>query len=286
MSDLGSIVSNGITNGSIYALVALGFVLIYRNSGVFNFAHPQIGMMGGFVFFVLWVEQSLPYPLAALGGVAVSALIALSVRQLLAPQEHNPLNMLIGTLGVSGILAWVAFDVWGSTPAFVPPIGGGVRIEFWGMTFRGPALIVIGVLIVVSAGLALFTRYSSSGLAMRAVSSDPGASTLMGINVGLVSTLTWVAAGALSGAAAVLVAPFVNMEPLFMSLLFIRALSAALLGGMNSLTGTVVAGISIGLFEAAVIRNTTTVGLPELLLVLMIVMTLLIRPGSLGRTTA
>lgn len=283
---MSSVLSNGLTNGAIYAIVALGFVLVYRNSGVFNFAHPQIGMMGGFVFFVLWVEQSWPYGVALGVAMVASAAIGLTVRQLLAPQESNPLNMLIGTLGVGGALTWLAQDIWGETPAFVPGVGAGVDVAFLGMEFRGPALAVLIALAVVLASVALFYRYSPGGLGMRAVASDAQASALMGINVGLVSTLTWTVAGALAGLAAVMVAPFVNMEPFFMNLLFLRALLAALLARMTALTGTVVAGLAIGVAEAYIIRESEVAGLPELVLVALIIVVLVARPASLGRRTA
>jgi len=283
---MGSVISNGLTNGAIYAIVAFGFVLIYRNSGVMNFAHPQIGMIGGFFFFSLWVEQSWPYMLALICGVGLSALISLGTRQLLAPQETNPLNMLLGTLGVGGILTWYALDTWGSTPLFVPSVGSGVVVEFWDMRFRGAALLVIGSLVVVTVGAGLFYRYARTGLALRSVADDPIAATYMGIDVGRMSSLTWAVSGALAGLAGVLVSPFINMDPFFMSLLFLRALTAALLAGMRSLPLTALAGVSIGILEAQLVRETSEPGLTELVLVIVIIAVLLIRPQSLGRRTA
>lgn len=283
---MASVLSNGLTNGAIYAIVALGFVLIYRNSGVFNFAHPQIGMFGGFVFFVLWVERAWPYGVALAAAMAAAAVIGLAVRQLLAPQESNPLNMLIGTLGVGGGLTWLAQDIWGETPAFVPGVGSGVEVEALGVHFRGPALAVLGSLAVVVLLAGMFYRFSPSGLGMRAVASDAQASALMGINVGRVSTVTWTVAGALAGLAAVMVAPFVNMEPFFMNLLFLRALLAALLAGMTSLPATVVAGLGIGVAEAYIVRESEVAGLSELVLVALIIVVLVARPASLGRRTA
>lgn len=283
---MADVIANGMTNGSIYAIVALGFVLVYRNSGVMNFAHPEIGMLGGFLFFSLWVEQSWPYLLAAGCGVALSAAVALAARQLLAPQERDPLSMLLGTLGVAGVIVWVASEIWGTVPVFVPPFGGGVDIEVVGMRYRGPALMIIGALVVLTAAIYLFYRYSRLGLALRASAVDRGAAELMGVNVGQLSAITWVIAGALSGTAAVLVAPLVNFDPFFMTLLFLRALAAALLAGMRSLGGTVLGGLGIGLAEAFLIRESSTPGLPELGLVLIIVALLLVRPRALGRQTA
>lgn len=283
---MGSVISNGLTNGSIYAIVAFGFVLIYRNSGVMNFAHPQIGMIGAFLFFSLWVEQSWPYLLAAACGVGLSALVALASRQLLAPQEGNPLNMLLGTLGIGGVLTWYALDTWDANPQFVPRVAPGVVVEFWGMRFTGAALLVIGALVVVTTGAGIFYRYAKTGLALRSVANDPLAATYMGINVERMSSITWAASGALAGLAGVLVSPFINMDPFFMSLLFLRALTAALLAGMRSLPLTALAGICIGLVEAQLIRETNTPGLTELMLVIVIIAALLLRPQSLGRRTA
>jgi branched-subunit amino acid ABC-type transport system permease component len=282
---LTTILSNGLVIGAIYGLVALGITLVYKKSGVLNFAHGEVGMFGAFIFYVLSVEQKLPYVVAAAAGVATSAVLGCATFLLLARRRADPLNMLIGTLAVAGVLVFVANEIWGSDQFYVPPPLVDVRVSVAGLTFTGSRLLVLGTGIVLAGGFFVLFRTSRMALLFRASASDPYAAELMGVDVTRLDVITWTVAGALAGLAAVLVAPLVGFDIFFMTLLAIRGFAAALLAGLSNVAGALGAGLALGLAEAALTRQTTQPGLPEAVLVGLIVLFLL-RPQAAVRRTA
>ncbi|HKY77617.1 MAG TPA: branched-chain amino acid ABC transporter permease [Acidimicrobiia bacterium] len=280
-----TILSNGLVIGAIYGLVALGITLVYKKSGVLNFAHGEVGMFGAFVFYVLSVEQKLPYLAAAAAAVATSAVLGCLTFLLLARRRSDPLNMLIGTLAVAGVLVFVANEIWGPDQFYVPPPLADARVSFGGMTFTGARLLVLGTGIVLAGGFFVLFRTSRVALLFRASASDPYAAELMGVDVTRLDVITWTVAGALAGLAAVLVAPLVGFDIFFMTLLAIRGFAAALLAGLSNVAGALGAGLALGLAEATLTRQTTQPGLPEAVLVGLIVLFLL-RPQAAVRRTA
>ena len=280
-----TILSNGLVIGAIYGLVALGITLVYKKSGVLNFAHGEVGMFGAFIFYVLSVEQKLPYLVAAAAAVATSAVLGCLTFLLLARRRADPLNMLIGTLAVAGVLIFVANEIWGPDQFYVPPPLADVRLSLAGMTFTGSRLLVLGTGIALAGGFFILFRTSRMALLFRASASDPYAAELMGVDVTRLDVITWTVAGALAGLAAVLVAPLVGFDIFFMTLLAIRGFAAALLAGLNNVAGALGAGLALGLAEAALTRQTTQPGLPEAVLVGLIVLFLL-RPQAAVRRTA
>jgi branched-chain amino acid transport system permease protein len=271
--------------GAIYGLVALGITLVYKKSGVLNFAHGEVGMVGAFVFYVLSVEQHLPYLVAAAVGVATSAALGCVTFLVLARRRSDPLNMLIGTLAVGGVLIFVANEIWGPDQFYVPPPLAGVRVSLAGLTFTGPRLLVLITGIVFAVAFFVLFRTSRLALLFRASASDPYAAELMGVDVTRLDVITWTLAGGLAGAAGVLVAPLVGFDIFFMTLLAIRGFAAALLAGLTNVAGALGAGLALGLAEAALTRQTTQPGLPEAVLVGLIVLFLL-RPQAAVRRTA
>ncbi|HEV3364148.1 MAG TPA: branched-chain amino acid ABC transporter permease [Acidimicrobiia bacterium] len=280
-----TILSNGLVIGAIYGLVALGITLVYKKSGVLNFAHGEVGMFGAFIFYVLSVEQKLPYLVAAAAGVATSAVLGCATFLLLLRRRNDPLNMLIGTLAVGGTLVFVANEIWGPDQFYVPPPLADVRLSFAGLTFTGSRLLVLGTGIVLAGGFFVLFRTSRMALLFRASASDPYAAELMGVDVTRLDVITWTVAGALAGFAAVLVAPLVGFDIFFMTLLAIRGFAAALLAGLSNVAGALGAGLALGLAEATLTRQTTQPGLPEAVLVGLIVVFLL-RPQAAVRRTA
>jgi len=282
---LSTILSNGLVIGAIYGLVALGITLVYKKSRVLNFAHGEVGMIGAFVFYVLAVEQELPYLVAAAAGVATSAALGCVTFLMLARRRTDPLNMLMGTLAVAGSLIFVANEIWGPDQFYVPPPLADVRLSFGGLIFTGSRLLVLGTGIVLAGGFFVLFRTSRMALLFRASASDPYAAELMGVDVTRLDVITWTVAGALAGFAAVLVAPLVGFDIFFMTLLAIRGFAAALLAGLSNVAGALGAGLALGLAEATLTRQTTQPGLPEAVLVGLIVVFLL-RPQAAVRRTA
>jgi branched-subunit amino acid ABC-type transport system permease component len=282
---LSTILSNGLVIGAIYGLVALGITLVYKKSGVLNFAHGEVGMWGAFVFYVFLVEQHRPYLVAAAIGVATSAVLGCATFLVLARRRHDPLNMLIGTLAIAGTLIFAANEIWGPDQHYVPAPLTGAKIDVLGLHFVGPRLLVLVSGIGLAAVFFLLFRTSRLALLFRASASDPYAAELMGVDVTRLDVVTWTVAGALAGIAAVLVAPLVGFDIFFMTLLAIRGFAAALLGGLTNVPGALAAGLALGLAEATLTRQTTQPGLPEAVLVGLIVLVLL-RPQYAVRRTA
>ena len=282
---MSTILANGLVIGAIYGLVALGITLVYKKSRVLNFAHGEVGMVGAFVFYVLAVEQHLPYLLAAGAGIATSAVLGCATFLLLVRRRSDQLSMLIGTLAVAGTLTFAANEIWGPDQHFVPPPLNGVSVNIAGLHFVGPRLLVLVAGLALAAGFFVLFRTTHVALLFRASASDPYAAALMGIEVTRLDIATWTLAGALAGTAAVLVAPLVGFDIFFMTLLAIRGFAAALLAGLTNVSAALGAGLALGLAEAALTRRTTQPGLPEAVLVVLIVVFLL-RPQATVRRTA
>ncbi len=265
--------------------MALGITLVYKKSGVLNFAHGEVGMFGAFVFYVLSVEQHKPYVLSAAAGVLTSAVLGCVTFLLLARRRADPLNMLIGTLAVAGVLTFVANEIWGPDQHYVPPPLAGVRVSFGRADVHRATVARTGNRIGLAGAFFVLFRTSRLALLFRASASDPYAAELMGVDVTRLDVITWTVAGGLAGFAAVLVAPLVGFDIFFMTLLAIRGFAAALLAGLTNVAGALGAGLAIGLAEATLTRQTTQPGLPEAVLVGLIVLFLL-RPQAAVRRTA
>jgi branched-subunit amino acid ABC-type transport system permease component len=280
-----TVISNGLVIGAIYGLVALGLTLVYKKSRVLNFAHGEVGMIGAFVFYVASVELRLPYLVAALIGIAVSAALGCVTFLLLLRRRNDPLNMLIGTLAVAGALTFVANEVWGPDQYFVPPPMTGVSVNVLGLHFVGPRLLVLIAAVVLAVVFFVLFRTTHVALLFRASATDSYAASLMGIDVTRLDIATWTVAGGLAGLAAILVAPLVGFDIFFMTLLAIRGFAAALLAGLTNVPAALAAGLALGLAEAALTRQTTQPGLPEAVLVVLVV-SFLLRPQATVRRTA
>lgn len=286
MTTTTTILINGLVTGAIYGLGAMGLALVFKKSGVLNFANAEAGMIGTFLFYVLWVEQGWPYLAAAIVGVAASAALGALTYLVLAPRRDDPLMMLIGTLGVAGVLVFVAVELWGTNPYFMPPPLTGIHVTIAGAPLTGSRLLVILVSTVLAVvALAVF-RYTRIGLLFRASAAHPYAAELLGVHVTRLDLITWAVAGGLAGLAGVLIAPLVGFHVLFLTLLAVRGFAAALVAGMTNVGGSLLAGLGIGVSESILTWTTQEPGLPEALLVVLIVAVLVIRPSQRLRRTA
>ncbi|MBW3664327.1 MAG: branched-chain amino acid ABC transporter permease [Actinobacteria bacterium] len=280
-----SVLTNGLVIGAIYGLVAVGLALVFKKSRTLHFANAETGMIGAFLAYTLATERGWPYFTAAMVGVAAAGVIGGATLLVLAKRRHEPLTMLIGTLAVAGVLLFVGLEIWGPTPYFAPAPLADLRLDVLGLSFVGPRLLVLVTLVVLAVLFVPLFRYTRAGLLFRASATDAYAAELMGVNVLLVDLVTWTVAGALAGLAAVLVAPLVSFHVFFMTLLAIRGFAAALLAGMSNVAGSLGAGVALGMAESALTQITNQPGLPEAVLVVVIVAVLTLRPTQLaGRT--
>lgn len=255
-NELGIAVVTGVLQGSVYALVALGIVLVYRASGVFNFAQAEFGTTGLFAAYSALALWGWSYPAAIGFGLGVAVAMGLLTERLVVHPLRNAsrVTVLVGTAGVA--LAAVGFQFWRfnetlimSMPKIddgfflVPPFGAPVTVQ---------QLITLGVLAVACVGLALFFR-SPSGLAIQAAQQEPTAAELVGISVRRVSMLTWAIAALLGGLAGILSGPNTTFTAGFLTFGAGRALlpgfMAAVLAGMRSMPGAVAGGLTVGVVE-------------------------------------
>ena len=255
-SELGIAVVTGLLQGSVYALVALGIVLVYRASGAFNFAQTEFGTTGLFAAYAALVTWGWSYPAAIAFGLAVAIAMGLLTERLVVHPLRNSsrVTVLVGTAGVA--LAAVGFQFWQFNETLIMTMPR-IKDAFFvvpviGAPVTAQQLITLGVLAVASVALALFFR-SPSGLAIQAAQQEATAAELVGISVRRVSMLTWAIAALLGGLAGILSGPYTTFTAGFLTFGAGRALlpgfMAAVLAGMRSMPGAVAGGLTVGVVE-------------------------------------
>lgn len=243
---------SGITVGSIYALVALGFTLVFNATGIINFAQGQFVMLGGLLAATFTNALGWPLPLAVAASVVLTAVIGGVIEVLtIHPMRGRPLFTLIMiTLGISIVLETVALLLWGTDPIFVPPFSGDRPLPFFGATLQPQMLWVLGVALLTMIGLQLFYRHTMLGQAMLACSINADAAASIGIDARRMVLLAFVLAAALGGLGGVLVAPITTTGYQAGLLMSLKGFAAAIVGGMGSSLGAVIGGLALGLVES------------------------------------
>jgi branched-chain amino acid transport system permease protein len=247
----------GIITGAAYGLLALGLVLIYKSSGIFNFAQGEFGTVAGFTLYLLHVS-GLPYLFAALGALVAAVVFGLVVERLIIrPLFDAPrVTLLVATAGVS--LLAIGVEIWFGEARLRPvspalPLNEGIRVL--GTTVSYQRLLLIAVLAALAAVLAYFFNRTDLGLAILGASQEPTATELVGISVRRLSSFTWALAALLGGLAGVLAIPTgQGIGPGTMTSGFlIPAFTAAVLGGMASLPGAFLGGAIVGVAQSVAV---------------------------------
>ena len=279
-------VLNGLQLGSIYALVALGYTMVYGIIQLLNFAHGDIIMVGGYIAWVTMTMLGLPPVAAVILAIAGCMLLGVTIDKIAyAPLREAPrLSILITAIGVSYFLENGAQLVFGANAKVVPAIANLGTIQVGDMTVSATSLLVVLVLVVSTVVLTFLVQKTKLGKAMRAVSEDMGAARLMGINVNTTISFTFALGSALAGIGAVLYCmAYSQINPTMGVMLGTKAFVAAVLGGIGSVPGAVIGGLVVGLAEAMV----SAVGLSvwqDAVVFLLLIIVLVIRPtGLLGR---
>ncbi|HLZ23243.1 MAG TPA: branched-chain amino acid ABC transporter permease [Ktedonobacterales bacterium] len=243
----------GIAFGALYSLAALGIVLIYRTTGVLNFAHGAIGMFTAFVAYQLGVVGGWPAPLAVVIALLFAAAFGwIMERFTLRPLRERPvLTRVIVTLGWLLVLQSAAGLIWRDTSYHIPlqifP-QSGVRIAQLTLGYNQLANIIVAGGLAV--GLGIFLKKSPLGVAMRATSDSPSAARLLGIDVNRVSAMAWIIGSLLAGITGLLLAPLTTLNTTDLTIIVIEALGAALIGGLMSLGWTFAGGILLGVAQS------------------------------------
>jgi branched-chain amino acid transport system permease protein len=245
---------SGLTTGSIYALVALGIVLVYKATGTINFAHGDQLMIAGFLAFTLHVLMGLPYLVALAGAVAGGFLLGALAERIgfRAVLRTSLVNVVLATLGLSFVLKGFARLTWGGLGDYLsfPPLVSPEPIMVGDLILLPQQLVVTAGALAVMGAFALFFRLTTIGKAMQATADNPRAARLVGIRVEHVHLLAFAVGAAVAGAGATLMAPLTLLYPDIGFMLFIKGFAAAVLGGLTSLPGALVGGLAIGVVEA------------------------------------
>jgi branched-chain amino acid transport system permease protein len=276
---------SGIAAGSLYAIVALGLVLLYRGTRVVNFAHAGFGAVGAYVFWNLYPDH-VPMVIALAAAIAAAAATGIATERLVArPLAAAPiLTLAVATLAVDEIIRFLLTKLASPLPRTVPPLLTKPTIIIGGIVLPAHRLLILLVSFGVSLLLAFFLRRSLFGVAVRAAAEDLTAVRLRGVSAAKVTMFTWGVSAALSAVAGILVAPLLGLSPYFMNLVLIRAFAAALLGGFTSLGGSLVGGIVVGIMVSHIQRYTTVPGAVEAGVFVVVVAVLLVRPHGLFGT--
>ena len=277
----------GLSAGALYALVALGIVLIYRSTRVLNFAHGDVAMLSTFVAFTL-LSNGYGFPIAFAGSLVAGAALGIAFYfTVLARAQRegaNLLGMVALTLGLALILQGVAVYIWGAEPVSLPfPISSTETYRVGVVVVSQLALATMAAGIVGSLLLYLLVQKTRLGLAMRATSENLMAAQTLGIPTRLVLSVSWGVASALAVVAGIFLAPALLLDPFFMLDPFLKGFAAAVLGGLNSLPGAVVGALILGVAESLT-GGYLTIQYKNTLAFIIIIVVLLVRPeGLLGK---
>ena len=279
---------NGISIGAVYAIIALGYTMVYGIAKMLNFAHGDVIMVGAYMSFCVTNYLGLPAVLSIVVAMAVCTLLGMLIEGLAyKPLRGAPsLAVLITAIGVSYFLQNAAQLIWGSAPKNFTSI-----VTFEPFSFANGALVITGevivtilVSVVIMVGLTLFTGKTRMGKAMRAVSEDRDAAQLMGINVNQTISMTFAIGSALAAIAGVLLCSTVpTLMPTTGSMPGIRAFTAAVIGGIGSIPGAMLGGIVLGLIEIFSKKYIST-EFSDAIVFAVLILILLVKPaGLLGK---
>jgi branched-subunit amino acid ABC-type transport system permease component len=249
MKDLLPFIVNGFTTGSVYALAGMGLVLTYRTSGTFNFAHGAQAALGAFLMYSLWQQHGLPWPVAALlsvvlagvaGGLLLERLSFLLSRQPTGARVVAMVGLLVGLQG-----ALVA--VYGPATLQLPPFLPQGVVRFPGVNVRVSQILITVIALVAAIGLFAFFRRARLGVAMQGVVDDSTLLGLQGISPIGVRRRAWAIGSCFAAVSGILLAPTIGVDAGILTLLVVQAFGAAAVGAFNSLVGTYLGGLALGL---------------------------------------
>ncbi|MFM8365773.1 MAG: branched-chain amino acid ABC transporter permease [Verrucomicrobiota bacterium] len=293
---------NGLSLGAIYALIALGYTMVYGVLRFINFAHGEVFMVGAFagLYFHRWLKplcEGMPAPVSAavvlLASMGACALLGVVIEKLAYKPLRNRsrLTVLITAIGVSLLLAYSAQLVFGAAPKGFPQLIENQTINLAGeATVTTEQLVVLGVTALLLLALRFIVQKTRMGLAMRALSNNPTAASLMGVNTDRVISFTFALGSALAAAAGIFFAMLYQaIDPFMGTLPGIKAFVAAVLGGIGNITGAALGGVLIGLVETLVTAYSQNIGIPsgyrDAVAFVLLILILLFKPtGLLGKT--
>lgn len=276
---------SGLTTGGTYALIALGFSLVYNATGVINFAQGEFVMLGGMITAACMSAWGLPLWLAALIAIAITTLIGLFLeRAAIRPARHaSVVVLIIITVGASIFIKGVASIIWGPDERPVPAFSGEAPIQLLGATITPQSLWVIGATLVTAVAMWLIFEYTVVGKAMRACAINPHAAQLCGIDLSRMISWSFGLAAAIGAIAGIVLAPITMAQYNVGMMLGLKGFCAAILGGLGNALGGILGGLVLGVLEALG-AGLISSQYKDAIAFIVLIAVLLIRPsGILGR---
>ena len=277
---------NGLRTGSIYALIAIGYTMVYGIAKMINFAHGDIIMVGAYALYFSISVLGLPVPVALLLTVIVCSVLGVLIEKIAYKplRKAQPLAVLITAIGMSFFLQSSSLLIFGSTPIPFQSVIPNENIKVGPVIISSITLVTLVVTAVAMILLTLFINKTKLGSAMRAVSEDKGAAELMGINVNSTISMAFAIGSALAAVAGILyISQYQSMKPTLGALPGIKAFVAAVLGGIGSIPGAMLGGILLGLIES-VSKAYISTELADAIVFGVLIVVLLFRPsGLLGK---
>lgn len=279
---------NGISLGSVYAIIALGYTMVYGIAKMLNFAHGDVIMIGGYTVFTVVSTMGLSPWLGILLSIVVCTVLGVVLEKVAYKplRQASPLAVLITAIGVSYLLQNVALLLFTANPkAFTSVVNvPAIKLADGKLTISGVTIVTILACIVIMVGLTLFIKKSKAGRAMLAVSEDKGAAQLMGIDVNKTISLTFAIGSALAAIAGVLLcSAYPTLTPYTGAMPGIKAFVAAVFGGIGSIPGAMIGGILLGIIEN-LSKAYISSQLADAIVFLVLILVLIIKPtGILGK---
>ncbi|MCU1691569.1 MAG: putative branched chain amino acid transporter ATP-binding protein [Frankiales bacterium] len=252
----------GLGAGALYALAAVGLVLVYRGSGVVNFAQGAMGMIGAYVFFEARDEHGFPALAAVVLGLLASAALGAAFHLLVMRhmREASVLSKIVATLALLVTLQSLATLVYGPLPKIVPsmlPIG---PVDVFGAQVGRDRIYILGLVLVLTTLLSLVYRYTTFGVATSGVAENPRAASALGISPNLIGAANWAIGAALGGLSGILLVPITGLAPDKLTLIVIPILAAAVVGRFSSFPVTTATGLAIGVAQSEIVRYVSSPG--------------------------
>ncbi len=283
-----SYLCSGISLGSVYAIIALGYTMVYGIAKMLNFAHGDVIMIGAYIAFCAMQYWNLPPVLSIVAAMAVCTVLGVIIERLAYKplRQATSLAVLITAIGMSYLLQNIALLVWGANPKGFPSVVGlgSLSLLDGRLIITSETIVTIAVCIIIMVALTLFTGKTKMGKAMRVVSEDKGAAELMGINVNATISLTFAIGSALAAVAGVLLcSAYPTLQPTTGAMPGIKAFTAAVFGGIGSIPGAMLGGILLGVIEIFG-KAYVSMELGDAFVFAVLIVVLLVKPtGLLGK---
>ena len=278
---------NGLSLGSIYAIIAIGYTMVYGIAKMLNFAHGDVIMIGAFMAYTIISTRGLPTPLGIIGAIVICTVLGICIEKIAYKplrKAGSPLAVLITAIGVSYFLQNIALLIFGSNPVIYTSVVPFNNVEIGPFRIPGTTIVSIVTSIVLVSLLQLFVNRTKQGQAMLACAQDRDAAALMGISINKTITMTFAIGSAMAGIAGVLLcSAYPSLSPYTGAMPGIKAFVAAVFGGIGSIPGAMIGGLLLGVIEI-LSRTYISSQLSDAIVFGVLIVVLLVKPtGLLGK---